>query len=184
MRAGRPAGAEGRAVHRAAALCADAHAADRLPGDRALLCRRLSCRSWICGSCGWCGCCGCSRSRAIRRRCPRSAMSIREERRALYGTLLLMLCAMVFAAAAMHAAEGRVQPQAFGSMPESDVVGDHHAHHGGLWRCRAGHRARPHRRRHHHAGRAWPVRASRSASWPPVSSIPSTGAISSSPSAC
>jgi len=44
---------------------------------------------------------------------------IREERRALLGTLILMLCAMVFAAAAMHAAEGAVQPKAFGSVPEA-----------------------------------------------------------------
>ncbi|HET7336001.1 MAG TPA: cyclic nucleotide-gated ion channel [Rhizomicrobium sp.] len=42
-----------------------------------------------------------------------------EERRALYGTLLLMLCAVVFAAAAMHAAEGGVQPEAYGSIPEA-----------------------------------------------------------------
>lgn len=42
-----------------------------------------------------------------------------EERRALYGTLLLMLCAVVFAAAAMHAVEGSIQPDAFGSIPEA-----------------------------------------------------------------
>jgi len=42
---------------------------------------------------------------------------VREERRALLGALILMLCAMVFAAAAMHAAEGAVQPKAFGSVP-------------------------------------------------------------------
>ncbi len=41
------------------------------------------------------------------------------ERRALFGTLLLMLCATVFAAALMHAVEGAAQPQAFGSIPDS-----------------------------------------------------------------
>jgi voltage-gated potassium channel len=42
-----------------------------------------------------------------------------EERRALYGTLLLLLCAMVFAAAAMHVIEGGAQPKVFGTMPGS-----------------------------------------------------------------
>jgi voltage-gated potassium channel len=37
----------------------------------------------------------------------------------LFGTLLLMLCATVFAAASMHAVEGAVQPDAFGSIPDS-----------------------------------------------------------------
>jgi voltage-gated potassium channel len=44
-----------------------------------------------------------------------------EERRALYGTLLLLLCAMVFAAAAMHVVEGG-NPHAnaaFQTMPDS-----------------------------------------------------------------
>ncbi len=44
---------------------------------------------------------------------------IAQERRALYGTLLLLFCATMFAAAAMHAAEGAVQPQRFGSIPSS-----------------------------------------------------------------
>lgn len=44
---------------------------------------------------------------------------IKEERRALIGTLLLLLCATVFAAASMHAVEGEVQPQAFGTIPDS-----------------------------------------------------------------
>lgn len=44
---------------------------------------------------------------------------IREERRALVGTLILLLCATVFAAAAMHAVEGSVQPMAFGTIPQS-----------------------------------------------------------------
>ena len=44
-----------------------------------------------------------------------------EERRALYGTLLLLLCAMVFAAAAMHVIEGDVKGAnpAFATMPNS-----------------------------------------------------------------
>ena len=44
-----------------------------------------------------------------------------EERRALYGTLLLLLCAMVFAAAAMHVIEGGVKDAnpAFATMPGS-----------------------------------------------------------------
>jgi len=42
-----------------------------------------------------------------------------DERHALFGTLLLLLCAMVFAAAAMHAAEGHVQPDMFGTIPQS-----------------------------------------------------------------
>ncbi len=42
-----------------------------------------------------------------------------QERRALYGSLLLFVCAMLLFAAAMHAAEGAVQPQAFGTIPEA-----------------------------------------------------------------
>jgi voltage-gated potassium channel len=41
------------------------------------------------------------------------------ERRALVGTLLVLFCATTFAAAAMHAAEGAVQPDAFGSIPSA-----------------------------------------------------------------
>lgn len=44
---------------------------------------------------------------------------VRAERRALVGTLLLIVCATVFAAAAMHAAEGAVQPEKFGTIPSS-----------------------------------------------------------------
>ncbi len=47
------------------------------------------------------------------------AQVVVEERRALFGTLLLLLCAMMFAAAAMHVAEGSVQPRIFGTIPES-----------------------------------------------------------------
>ncbi len=39
------------------------------------------------------------------------------ERRALFGTLLLLICAMVFSAAAMRAVEGTVQPKLFGTIP-------------------------------------------------------------------
>ena len=42
-----------------------------------------------------------------------------DERRALFGTLLLLACATMFAAAAMHAAEGAVQPARFGTIPGS-----------------------------------------------------------------
>ena len=42
-----------------------------------------------------------------------------EERRALYGSLLLFLCAMLLFAAAMHAAEGDAQPAAFGTIPSA-----------------------------------------------------------------
>ena len=41
------------------------------------------------------------------------------ERRALFGTLLLLVCATIFAAAAMHAVEGAVQPALFGTIPGS-----------------------------------------------------------------
>jgi voltage-gated potassium channel len=41
------------------------------------------------------------------------------ERRALFGTLLLIICATVFAAAIMHAVEGDVQPDKFGTIPSS-----------------------------------------------------------------
>lgn len=41
------------------------------------------------------------------------------ERRALFGTLLVLCCATMFAAAAMHAAEGSVQPENFGTIPQS-----------------------------------------------------------------
>ncbi|HUO97809.1 MAG TPA: cyclic nucleotide-gated ion channel [Rhizomicrobium sp.] len=42
-----------------------------------------------------------------------------DERRALFGTLLLLVCATIIAAAAMHAAEGAVQPAKFGTIPSS-----------------------------------------------------------------
>jgi voltage-gated potassium channel len=50
-----------------------------------------------------------------------SALSrvLMEERRALYGSLLLFLCAMLLFAAAMHAAEGAVQPKIFGTIPDA-----------------------------------------------------------------
>lgn len=44
---------------------------------------------------------------------------VNEERRALFGTLLLLLCATVFAAATMHAVEGTIQPKAFGTIPSA-----------------------------------------------------------------
>ena len=44
---------------------------------------------------------------------------IYSERRALIGTLLLIVCATVFAAAAMHAVEGAVQPDKFGTIPSA-----------------------------------------------------------------
>lgn len=44
---------------------------------------------------------------------------IASERRALFGTLLVLFCATIFASAAMHAAEGVAQPENFGSIPES-----------------------------------------------------------------
>ncbi|MBU6298891.1 MAG: ion transporter, partial [Alphaproteobacteria bacterium] len=47
------------------------------------------------------------------------AQVIVNERRALFGTLLLLLCATVFAAASMHVVEGAVQPENFGSIPDS-----------------------------------------------------------------
>ena len=47
------------------------------------------------------------------------AQVIVDERRALVGALLLELCAMVFAAATMHAVEGRIMPQAFGTIPDA-----------------------------------------------------------------
>lgn len=47
------------------------------------------------------------------------AQVIVDERRALFGTLLLLLCTMTFAASAMHAAEGAVQPKIFGTIPQA-----------------------------------------------------------------
>ena len=47
------------------------------------------------------------------------AQVIIEERRALLGTLLLLLSTMTIAAAAMHAAEGEAQPALFGTIPDS-----------------------------------------------------------------
>ena len=41
------------------------------------------------------------------------------ERRALIGTLLLLLCVMCFSAEAMYLAEGRVQPRLFGTIPDA-----------------------------------------------------------------
>jgi voltage-gated potassium channel len=45
------------------------------------------------------------------------AQVIVDERRALFGSLLLMLCATIFAAAIMHTVEGGVQPRYFGTIP-------------------------------------------------------------------
>jgi voltage-gated potassium channel len=42
-----------------------------------------------------------------------------EERRALYGALLLMVCAILIAATLMHAVEGHVQPKVFGTIPDT-----------------------------------------------------------------
>jgi voltage-gated potassium channel len=47
------------------------------------------------------------------------AQVIVDERRALFGALLLMLCAVVFAAATMHTVEGTVQPKIFGTIPDA-----------------------------------------------------------------
>ena len=47
------------------------------------------------------------------------ARVLSDERRALYGSFLLFLCAMILFAAAMHAVEGGVQPNKFGTIPES-----------------------------------------------------------------
>jgi len=47
------------------------------------------------------------------------AQVIVDEHRALFGALLLMLCATLFAAASMHAVEGSVQPQYFGTIPDA-----------------------------------------------------------------
>jgi voltage-gated potassium channel len=44
---------------------------------------------------------------------------VADERRALFGTLLLLLFTMVFAASAMHAVEGTVQPRIFGTIPDA-----------------------------------------------------------------
>jgi voltage-gated potassium channel len=47
------------------------------------------------------------------------AQVVVNERRALFGTLLLLLCATILAGACMHAVEGAVQPRAFGTIPDS-----------------------------------------------------------------
>jgi voltage-gated potassium channel len=47
------------------------------------------------------------------------ARVLSEERRALYGSFLLLVCAMILFAAAMHAVEGAVQPDKFGTIPKS-----------------------------------------------------------------
>lgn len=47
------------------------------------------------------------------------AQVIVDERRALFGTLLLLLCATVFAAATMHAVEGAAMPKEFGTIPDA-----------------------------------------------------------------
>lgn len=47
------------------------------------------------------------------------AQVIVDERRALFGALLLELCAVVFSAAVMHAVEGKIMPQAFGTIPDA-----------------------------------------------------------------
>lgn len=45
------------------------------------------------------------------------AQVIIDERRALFGTLLLLICATVFAAASMHVVEGALRPKEFGTIP-------------------------------------------------------------------
>ncbi len=47
------------------------------------------------------------------------ARVLSEERRALYGSFLLLMCAMILFAAAMHAVEGGVQPDKFGTIPKA-----------------------------------------------------------------
>lgn len=47
------------------------------------------------------------------------AQVIIDERRALFGALLLLLCAMVFAAATMHTVEGAAMPKTFGTIPQA-----------------------------------------------------------------
>lgn len=47
------------------------------------------------------------------------ARVLSEEQRALYGSFLLFVCAMILFAAAMHAVEGGVQPDKFGTIPKS-----------------------------------------------------------------
>jgi voltage-gated potassium channel len=42
-----------------------------------------------------------------------------DERRALYGSVLLFACALLLFAAAMHAVEGAAQPAAFGTIPDA-----------------------------------------------------------------
>jgi voltage-gated potassium channel len=44
---------------------------------------------------------------------------MRAERRALFGTFLLLVCAILIAATLMHLVEGHVQPKVFGTIPES-----------------------------------------------------------------
>ena len=47
------------------------------------------------------------------------ARVLSEERRALYGSFLLFVCALILFSAAMHAVEGGVQPDKFGTIPKS-----------------------------------------------------------------
>ena len=44
---------------------------------------------------------------------------VRAERRALFGTFLLLICAVLIAATLMHLVEGRVQPTVFGTIPDA-----------------------------------------------------------------
>ncbi|MBV9044743.1 MAG: ion transporter [Alphaproteobacteria bacterium] len=47
------------------------------------------------------------------------ASALREERRAIYGSVLLFGCALLLFAAAMHAVEGELQPKQFGTIPDA-----------------------------------------------------------------
>jgi len=47
------------------------------------------------------------------------AQVISDERRALYGTLLLLMCAVTISASLMHTVEGHAQPRVFGTIPDS-----------------------------------------------------------------
>ncbi len=74
--------------------------------------------SSICAFCVCSACCVCSRWRVIRLRSRHSSMFLSQERRALFGTLLLLLCVMCMSAEFMYIAEGHVQPNVFGTLPD------------------------------------------------------------------
>ena len=74
---------------------------------------------------------------------------------------LIALVVLYLAAVGIHHFEHEAQPETFGSIPASLVVGTGNADHGGLWRCLSDHAGGAGLYRGGAAGRAWRHRGAR-----------------------